>query len=201
MNRKSLCFVLTILISATYSFVNLASAETLETLQVSSLTGEPVETSFALELGQEYLVEVTGTYYYAGVGGIRIADAEFALVEDYLGWQEEPSIIPNNLDLFVNGTPQDWLGSVDGATFSPHTFSPDHTYRLSVIGGGVPISFAIYDSSYDGNDGYLTVTVSLRQSPVANAGDDQVVFDEATLDGSQSQDPDGSIVSYNWELR
>lgn len=34
----------------------------------------------------------------------------------------------------------------------------------------------------------------------AHAGSDRIVFDEVTLDGSQSYDTDGSIVSYQWTL-
>jgi hypothetical protein len=37
--------------------------------------------------------------------------------------------------------------------------------------------------------------------PSADAGLDQVVFDEVILDGSGSEDPDGTIESYEWLLR
>jgi len=37
--------------------------------------------------------------------------------------------------------------------------------------------------------------------PSANAGSDQITGDEITLHGSKSFDPDGSIASYQWELR
>jgi len=37
-------------------------------------------------------------------------------------------------------------------------------------------------------------------SPIANAGTDQVVIEEITLDGSQSHDPNGTIESYEWVL-
>jgi streptogramin lyase len=40
-----------------------------------------------------------------------------------------------------------------------------------------------------------------NRPPVANAGSDMVVFDEATLDGNASYDPDGSIVAYEWSLQ
>jgi hypothetical protein len=42
-----------------------------------------------------------------------------------------------------------------------------------------------------------------NQAPIADCGDDQVVFDEVILDGSDSYDPDpdGSIVSYYWTLQ
>lgn len=39
-----------------------------------------------------------------------------------------------------------------------------------------------------------------NQTPVAAAGSDQAVFDEVTLDGATSHDPDGTIESYVWEL-
>ena len=39
------------------------------------------------------------------------------------------------------------------------------------------------------------------QSPSSNAGPDQMVFDEITLDGSMSEDPDGEIVSYQWQIQ
>ncbi len=38
-------------------------------------------------------------------------------------------------------------------------------------------------------------------NPTAKAGPDIVASDQVTLDGSQSFDPDGSITSYQWELR
>jgi hypothetical protein len=120
-----------------------------------------VETPFALTSGQQYLVQVSGTFYYAP--GTRIADAEFAYHPDANTWVEElPGVVNQayNLDLLVNGTPRDWLGSSDGVNFSPHTFSPDHIYRLNVIGEGQPLSFMIYDSSYDWNSGYLTVNTT-----------------------------------------
>jgi len=40
----------------------------------------------------------------------------------------------------------------------------------------------------------------INQLPSANAGLDQIVFDEITLDGSLSDDPDGEIVSHQWQL-
>ncbi len=36
--------------------------------------------------------------------------------------------------------------------------------------------------------------------PVADAGADQIVFDEITLDGSLSTHPEGLIISYQWQL-
>jgi hypothetical protein len=39
------------------------------------------------------------------------------------------------------------------------------------------------------------------EHPIANAGADQVVFSEVTLDASESHDPDGTIISYEWSLK
>jgi hypothetical protein len=41
----------------------------------------------------------------------------------------------------------------------------------------------------------------VNDPPIADAGIDQVVFDTATLDGRLSHDSDGTIYSYNWQLR
>ena len=41
----------------------------------------------------------------------------------------------------------------------------------------------------------------VNQSPLANSGTDQVVFDEVTLDGGASYDPDGSLDTYYWNLK
>jgi hypothetical protein len=111
------------------------------------------------------MIEVSGTYTYAPGG--RIADAEFAYDPDGDRWLEElPGVINRefNLELLVNETPQNWLGSSDGFNFYPHTLSPDHTYQLSFTGQGSPVSFRIYDSSYDWNSGFLTV--SLETAPI-----------------------------------
>jgi len=42
---------------------------------------------------------------------------------------------------------------------------------------------------------------AVNQPPTSDCGTEQVVFDEVYLDGSDSYDPDGTIVSYNWSLQ
>jgi hypothetical protein len=100
---------------------------------------------------------------YTYSGGGRFADAEFAYDPDANAWLEElPGMVNQsyNLDLLVNGAPQNWRGSSDGQHFAEHTFSQNHVYRITVKDNGVPLSFVLYDSSYDGNDGAVTVTIS-----------------------------------------
>lgn len=68
-----------------------------------------------------------------------------------------------------------------------------HVLRVQAITGGYNLD------SYD-----FTLTNSF---PIANAGEDQNIEDRdndgseaVTLDGSLSSDPDGPLVSYNWEI-
>ena len=72
-------------------------------------------------------------------------------------------------------------------TFTAPDVSEDLVFTLTVTAGGL--------SSTD------TVTVTVSQPPVANAGTDQRVAPSSTisLDGSGSSDPDGETLSYSWE--
>lgn len=112
------------------------------------------------------MIEVSGSYTYAPGG--RIADAEFAYNPDDNAWLEELPGVENqeyNLDLLVNEAHYDWLGSADGKRFAPHTYSQNHVYRIYVVGDGEPLSFRIYDSSYDWNEGSLTLKISPVSKP------------------------------------
>jgi len=46
-----------------------------------------------------------------------------------------------------------------------------------------------------------TPILYFNQAPTSNSGDDQVVHNEVTLNGTGSSDPDGSLVSYDWPLQ
>ena len=56
------------------------------------------------------------------------------------------------------------------------------------------------DLLFDSDAATFTVTGPPNLPPVADAGDNRVVYNKVTLDGSGSQDPDGTIVSYEWVL-
>jgi hypothetical protein len=136
------------------------------TITVSSTDFIPVQTSFALELGQWYLLEIDGTYTYSS--SERIADAEFAFDPDSNAWLEElPGVTQQafNLDVLINGVPTNWLGTTDGVNFAPHTYSPTHVYRQYILGQGLPLSLVIYDSSYDWNEGSLKASIARVPEP------------------------------------
>lgn len=125
--------------------------------------GTPV-TSSALEAGSTFIIEASGTYVYRS-GPPNLADAEWFDPWGNPGvWQEEQEALPyceDNHDLMVDGGFYDWLGTTDGTTWSPHTLSPDHLYRLEIVGEGTPVEFAICDTLYGDNSGSLTVTITL----------------------------------------
>lgn len=135
-------------------------------LTVDSM-GTPAETALVTKVGQTYLIEASGWYTFAPGG--RIADAEFSYNPDENAWFElgpgDPATVDYNLDLLVNESQHDWLGSADGKRFAAHTFSPSHIYRIYVVGDGEPLSFRIHDTSYDWNEGSLIVKVTPVSQP------------------------------------
>ena len=51
-----------------------------------------------------------------------------------------------------------------------------------------------------GTDCSFVLCGPVYETPIANAGPDQMVFEQITLDGTLSEDPDGTIASYGWQL-
>lgn len=154
-----------------------AVASLLATLTVGSADGSQVlwisatcycpTYSLPLKVGVEHLVEVSDTYILNPTFS-QPADAEFCFDYGTGNWTEVLSGDPSQdkLDLLVNESSIDWLGSADGGiTWASHTFSTNHIYRYSVVGSGTPVSFAISDFTpygdafYWDNSGGLLVTI------------------------------------------
>ncbi len=79
------------------------------------------------------------------------------------------------------------------------------TYDFTV--GVHTVTLTVQDDGEATSSDNVIVTVNANQIPVADAGADQTVNDAddngmetVTLDGSASDDPDGSIVSYEWKI-
>lgn len=99
-----------------------------------------------------------------------------------------------------------WYCSHDSAAFSPDNQTAAPT--LSLPGPGVyVIILVVNDGSQPSAPDFLTVTVEpsdplITSPPVAEAGPDQTVLvsevDHVFLDGSQSYDPEGDALSYQW---
>ena len=95
--------------------------------------------------------------------------------------------------VFING-----VEVVSPSAFSKTTAIIDRTVNLSASN-----TLEVRLNSAPGS--YITVTisgVSVNRAPIANAGPDQnvVTGSQATLDGSLSSDPDGSLLTYHWTM-
>ncbi len=142
------------------ALIGIALPAAAETIFVSS-NGVGV-TSSPLIAGQMYLFTVSGTYTYTSGG--NGADAEFSDAgEFYPGFGRTN----DTLDLLLDGTAVDWLGSADGGTtWTVDTFSADHVYRLHYTGNGAGVTFSIADQSpfgpafYSDNAGTLTLSIA-----------------------------------------
>jgi len=132
-----------------------------------------VVTSSLLTAGQNYIIEARGTYGYNADDPDKIADAEWAYSPNDGTWVETPG--GGDLDLYVDGADISMMGTQDGVTFSHHVYSPEpeHIYRASVFGEGVPIELSIYDQDYDDNRGGLDVTI--RPAVMGDTNLDDVV--------------------------
>jgi PEP-CTERM motif-containing protein len=136
-----------------------------ETITVSSKGG--IVYSNVLQGGTEYMIEVTGEYVFGDY--TARADAEYFMTSASRDWSapmEDPSDISYGLELLVNDQDIDWLGSLDGITYSDGIFSPDHTYRYFLTGSDTSISFKVWDSHYNDNSGSLFVSITEDTSSV-----------------------------------
>ncbi len=74
------------------------------------------------------------------------------------------------------------------------------TPSFTAPAGSGTLTFQLEITDNEGKTGTDTVDVIVNQAPVAVAGDDLTVPTDlpATLDGSGSYDPDGSLIGYQW---
>ncbi|MCW9017511.1 MAG: PKD domain-containing protein, partial [Kangiellaceae bacterium] len=84
--------------------------------------------------------------------------------------------------------------------FNNTTISPSFTPDTE---GSYIVQLIVNDGRVDSDaDSVVIEAINPNQAPIANAGPDQLVTinDLVTLNGSQSSDPDGDSISYNWVL-
>ena len=80
------------------------------------------------------------------------------------------------------------------------------SYTGDFSAGDHIVTLTVTDEAGANNSDEVLVTVNANQAPVANAGQDQTASDadgngveSITLDGSESYDPDGTTLSYEWK--
>jgi len=140
--------------------------------------------SSVLKAGKEYQIKAEGTYIYSWAN--LPADAEWHLRYGATNWEEDywdsgSGIYHySELDLLVNNTEYDWLGTTDGTNFAPHTYSPLHTYMIDFIGNGQAVSFRIQDIDPSDNSGYLTVSITPEPATLLLLGLGAVILRKRT---------------------
>ncbi len=93
---------------------------------------------------------------------------------------------------------------VDGPN-TPGIKSPDaaQTSVTGLVPGRYEFSLVVKDTKGLSHEDFVTITVRApeNQAPIANAGPDQSIFTTGTiLDGSQSLDPEGKPLKYEWKF-
>jgi len=112
-----------------------------------------------LETGKKYRLDVSGTYTYwpAQLPGAGIADAKYSLRPQGSfnpgpgpQWISGDDLVgdENYLELWVNGSSQDWIGDYIS-----------HIYSMEYDGDGSTVCFSILDSGYGDNSGSLIVEI------------------------------------------
>lgn len=126
--------------------------------------------SSPLTAGQLYDFTIVGTYFFSPYPNV-IADAEWSDPYNWVECAVYNSLAADALDVVINDTPVDWLGTSDGITYAPHTFSPTHTYIYRYVGTGASVNFHVADLFPWGGDctgdnsGFLTVDVTPVPEP------------------------------------
>jgi PKD repeat protein len=152
--------------------------------------------------------------------GNGLVDAEAAV-----GGTTEPPIVPNNppvADSQSVGTDEDTSVSIkltasdpEGDSLTYHIVSgPSHgslsgatpnviyTPNINYYGSD-SFSFKVNDGNSDSNPATVSIDIiAVSDPPVADAGLDQSAFVGETVifNGTDSYDPDGNIVSYDWDF-
>lgn len=159
------------------------------------------------------------TWYddYSGIVRLRVTDdtGEATIAETTVTVHNvAPAVDAGaNVDYALSGSPVDFSGGFtdpgtgdthtiewnfgDGTPIVTGTLTPTHTYAS---GGNYTVTLTVTDD--DGGVGSDTLTVHVNDAPIAVPGG-PYTGDEGsaiTFNGSASCDPDGSIVSYEWDL-
>ena len=97
----------------------------------------------------------------------------------------------------------DWDDGTPVTIIEP-AVSPLSTDHIFILTGDFTVTVTVTDDDGDaGSDGLMVVvTVVPNEPPIANAGPDQTVSEGDTvfLAGTDSEDPDGDIIQFDWDF-
>ena len=142
---------------ATYFTYNLQEV-LIDTGEVFS-DGEMGPCSVLLKDGENYRLDVSGTYIFAKWTGAGIADAKYSLrpagicndtgSTDWISGDDLVACYGDHyLELLVDGDHQAW-----------GDFNPAHTYSMEYYSDGSSVCFSILDTAYGDNSGSLKVEI------------------------------------------
>ena len=125
-------------------------------------------------------------------------------VSDSDGDNEETVTLDGSASYAPDGTISSYLCE-EGSTSLGST--PIITASFDVTGSPHTVTLTVTDNDGNIDTDTVVITVNPNQIPFADAGPDQTVSDDddsgveiVTLDGSASDDPDGTIQLYEWDI-
>jgi len=142
-------------------------------------------------------------------GGIKFNGSDTSTVVNSILWGNTPDQTSGNLEIYYSDVQGGFsgMGNIDA---DPLLGNDNHLKAGSPCIDTGTVEMGAPNTDIDGasrpqGSGYDMgadeASADNPNNPSANAGSDQIVGDKITLDGSKSFDPDGSIASYQWELR
>jgi len=142
-------------------------------------------------------------------GGIKFNGSDTSTVVNSILWGNTPDQTSGNLEIYYSDVQGGFsgMGNIDA---DPLLGNDNHLKAGSPCIDTGTVEMGAPNTDIDGasrpqGSGYDMgadeTSADNPNNPSANAGSDQIVGDKITLDGSKSFDPDGSIASYQWELR
>jgi len=149
-------------------------------------------------------IDPSPTHIFVEVEGGKSAEYIFTL-------NNIDTVDAKNVRLTVDGEAKEWISlsennfNIDGFDHKDITITvtPPKGTDTGTYNAGVSISSS-NAAAYKGKDkiSFLISVERFNEPPVADAGGDKIVYvdEEVTFDASSSSDPDGSIVSYEWDF-
>ncbi|MDM8525365.1 right-handed parallel beta-helix repeat-containing protein [Desulfococcaceae bacterium HSG8] len=142
-------------------------------------------------------------------GGIHGPSHEASLVVNSILWGNTPDQTSGELEIYYSDV-QGGFSGIGNIDADPLLGNDNHLKAGSPCIDAGTSEMDAPDTDIDGASrpqgsghdiGADEASADSPNDPTANAGSDQITGDEITLYGSKSFDPDGSIASYQWELR
>ena len=133
----------------------------LEVVEVPSNDVAGADSQSTLFDGEDYMLIASGEWYNF-LDNSRVVDAEYISDDEWLTYEDgPPALVPDQLDLQVDASFQDW-----------GVYSSNHEYSIDFAGAESTVNFRVFDGDagtntpnvnwYTDNDGSLLVAILLK---------------------------------------